>query len=146
MQNRGTGFSLDSGHANVLEPGKKTFHTIIPGFLTKNDQPVGPFGVMCGSIQPQAHVQVVMNMVDFQLNPQATLDAPRWRWMKEKMIEVEPQFPDAIAQALARKGHIVQRALDSGMFGRGQVIVRDSASGVLAGGTEPRADGQVAAW
>jgi len=146
MQNRGTGFSLDPAHLNVLEPGKKTFHTIIPGFLSKDGAPVGPFGVMCGSIQPQAHVQVVMNAVDFGLNPQATLDAPRWRWIRDKMIEVEPQFPDYLAQALARKGHVVQRALDSGMFGRGQVIWRDNETGVLAGGTEPRADSEVAAW
>jgi gamma-glutamyltranspeptidase/glutathione hydrolase len=146
MQNRGTGFSLDPEHVNVLEPGKKTFHTIIPGFLTKDNNPVGPFGVMCGSIQPQAHVQVVMNVVDFCLNPQAALDAPRWRWIRDKIIEVEPQFPDYLAQALARKGHIVQRALDSGMFGRGQIILRDAVTGVLAGGTEPRADGELAAW
>ncbi|TJY42875.1 gamma-glutamyltransferase family protein [Cohnella pontilimi] len=145
MQNRGTGFSLDPEHANVLEPGKKTFHTIIPGFLTRGGVPVGPFGVMCGSIQPQAHVQVVMNTVDFGLNPQAALDAPRWRWVKDQIIEVEPQFPDHLAQALARKGHVVQRALDWTMFGRGQIIWRDR-SGVLAGGTEPRADGAVAAW
>ncbi|MFC5650463.1 gamma-glutamyltransferase family protein [Paenibacillus solisilvae] len=146
MQNRGTGFSLNPEHLNVLEPGKKTFHTIIPGFLTKNGVPVGPFGVMCGSIQPQAHVQILLNTIDFGLNPQASLDAPRWRWLKDKIIEVEPQFPDYLAQALARKGHIVQRAVDSGMFGRGQIIWRDPDSGVLAGGTEPRADGEVAAW
>ncbi|SEC61628.1 gamma-glutamyltransferase family protein [Paenibacillus sp. GP183] len=146
MQNRGASFSLDPEHHNVLEPRKKTYHTIIPGFITKDGLPIGPFGVMCGSIQPQAHVQVVMNAIDFHLNPQATLDAPRWRWLKEKTIEVEPQFPDHIAQALARKGHVVQRALDSGMFGRGQIIWRDAASGVLAGGTESRADGEVAAW
>ena len=125
LQNRGSGFSLDPEHHNALEGGKKTFHTIIPGFITKDNDPVGPFGVMCGMIQPQAHVQVVMNMVDFLLNPQATLDAPRWRWIREKTIEVEPQFPDHIAQALVRKGHVVQRAVDSGMFGRGQVICRD---------------------
>ncbi|MCZ8517460.1 gamma-glutamyltransferase family protein [Paenibacillus filicis] len=146
MQNRGTGFSLSPEHLNVLEPGKKTFHTIIPGFLTKQGCPVGPFGVMCGSIQPQAHVQILLNTIDFGLNPQASLDAPRWRWLRDNIIEVEPQFPDYLAQALARKGHIVQRALDSGMFGRGQIIWRDSESGVLAGGTEPRADGEVAAW
>jgi gamma-glutamyltranspeptidase/glutathione hydrolase len=101
---------------------------------------------MCGSIQPQAHVQIVMNAIQFHLNPQAALDAPRWRWIKEKLIEVEPQFPDHIAQALARKGHVVQRALDSGMFGRGQIIWRDNDSGVLAGGTEPRGDGAIACW
>lgn len=146
MQNRGTSFELDPNHPNALAPGKKTFHTIIPGFLTKDDQAVGPFGVMCGSIQPQAHVQILMNAIAFGLNPQAALDAPRWRWLRDKIIEVEPQFPDAIAQALARRGHIVQRALDSGMFGRGQIIWRDPDSGVLAGGTEPRADSATAAW
>ncbi|GGH82664.1 gamma-glutamyltranspeptidase/glutathione hydrolase [Pullulanibacillus pueri] len=146
MQNRGTGFSLDPSHHNALAPGKKTYHTIIPGFITKGEQAIGPFGVMCGMIQPQAHVQLVMNLIDFHLNPQATLDAPRWRWIKENIIEVEPGFPDHIAQALVRKGHIVQRATDSGMFGRGQIILRDPESGVLAGGTEPRADGEVAAW
>ncbi|TBL77495.1 gamma-glutamyltransferase family protein [Paenibacillus thalictri] len=146
MQNRGAGFSLDPNHPNVLAPRKKTYHTIIPGFITKDDQPVGCFGVMCGSIQPQAHVQVVMNAIDFHLNPQASLDAPRWRWLREKTIEVEPQFPDHLAQALSRKGHNVQRALDSGMFGRGQMIWRDPETGVLAGGTEPRADGHVAVW
>jgi len=146
MQNRGSGFSLDRNHHNALEPGKKTYHTIIPGFITKDNEAVGPFGIMCGMIQPQAHVQIVMNLLDFHLNPQAALDAPRWRWIREKIIEVEPQFPDHIAQALARKGHIVQRALDSGMFGRGQIILRNPESGVLAGGTEPRADGEVAAW
>ncbi|SFI39951.1 gamma-glutamyltranspeptidase / glutathione hydrolase [Paenibacillus sp. UNC496MF] len=146
LQNRGSGFSLNPDHRNALAPGKKTFHTIIPGFLTKNGVPVGPFGVMCGSIQPQAHVQLLLNTIDFGLNPQAALDAPRWRWVRDTVIEVEPGFPDHLAQALARKGHTVQRALDVGMFGRGQIIWRDPASGVLAGGTEPRADGEVAAW
>ena len=111
LQKGRSGFSLDPEHHNALEGGKKTFHTIIPGFITKDNDPVGPFGVMCGMIQPQAHVQVVMNMVDFLLNPQATLDAPRWRWIREKTIEVEPQFPDHIAQALVRKGHVVQKRL-----------------------------------
>ncbi|TVY08207.1 gamma-glutamyltransferase family protein [Paenibacillus cremeus] len=146
MQNRGSGFSLDPSHHNALVPGKKTYHTIIPGFITKNNQAIGPFGVMCGMIQPQAHVQVVTNLIDFDLNPQAALDAPRWRWIKDKIIEVEPQFPNYLAQALERKGHRVQRALDSGMFGRGQIILRDPQTGVLAGGTESRADGAIASW
>ncbi|GIN70877.1 gamma-glutamyltransferase [Bacillus sp. J14TS2] len=146
LLNRGSGFSLNPEVANRLEGGKKTFHTIIPGFITKDNMPVGPFGIMCGMIQPQAHVQIVMNMVNFMLNPQAALDAPRWRWIKEKLIEVEPQFPDHIAQALIRKGHAVQRAIDSGMFGRGQIICRDEKTGILTGGTEPRADGSIAVW
>jgi gamma-glutamyltranspeptidase/glutathione hydrolase len=146
LQDRGYSFSLDPNHVNALAPGKRPFHTIIPGFLTKDNQAIGPFGVMGGFMQPQGHVQVVMNTVDFHLNPQAALDAPRWQWTKGKEVSVEPGFPDHIAQALARKGHIIQRALQSGSFGRGEIIWRDPASGVLAAATEPRADGQVASW
>jgi gamma-glutamyltranspeptidase/glutathione hydrolase len=146
LQNRGWSFKLDEDHYNRLEPGKRTYHTIIPGFLTKDGQPVGPFGVMGGFMQPQGHLQVVMNMVDFHLNPQAALDSPRWQWIKDKTIEVEPHFPDHIAQALSRQGHNIVKRVDSIGFGRGQVIVKDQQSGVLAGGTEPRTDGIVAAW
>lgn len=145
MQNRGHNFSLDPAHENRLEPGKKTYHTIIPGFLTKDGQPVGPFGVMGGFMQPQGHVQVVMNLVDFQLNPQAALDAPRWQWIEGKTVEVEPHFPEHLALSLARKGHEIKRTLGSGGFGRGQIIVRNE-HGVLTGGTDFRTDGCVAAW
>lgn len=146
LQNRGHSFSLDATHDNRLEPGKKTYHTIIPGFLTKEDRPVGPFGVMGGFMQPQGHVQVVMNMIDFGLNPQAALDAPRWQWLEGKVIEVEPSFPDHLAQSLMRKGHVIRRASSSGGFGRGQIIVRDEQNGVLIGGTESRTDGAIASW
>ncbi|WP_051258560.1 gamma-glutamyltransferase family protein [Atopococcus tabaci] len=97
MQNRGHDFALEEGHVNALAGGKKTYHTIIPGFLTKDGQPVGPFGVMGGPMQPQAHVQIVSNTVDFQLNPQAALDAPRWQWMKDKTVTVESTFPHYLA-------------------------------------------------
>lgn len=146
LQNRGNNFSLDPRHANALAPGKRTYHTIIPGFLTKGNEPVGPFGVMGGFMQPQGHVQVIMNTIDFHMNPQAALDAPRWQWSKEKVVLVEPGFPDHLAQALARKGHAIQRTLVSGSFGRGDIIWRDSKTGVLTAATEPRTDGQVAAW
>jgi gamma-glutamyltranspeptidase/glutathione hydrolase len=146
LQNRGKDFSLDPNHSNSLAPGKKTYHTIIPGFLTKGDQPVGPFGVMGGFMQPQGHLQVVMNTVDFGLNPQAALDAPRWMWLHDKTVTVEPHFPDHIAQALQRKGHNIIKAVDENGFGRGQIIWRNSETKVLAGATEPRTDGQVASW
>lgn len=145
LQNRGHSFSLDPMHHNALEPDKKTYHTIIPGFLTKNGMPMGPFGVMGGFMQPQGHVQVVMNTVDFMLNPQAALDAPRWRWVKERAVEVERNFPLHIAEELQRKGHMVSTALGFSEFGRGQIIWRED-NGTLAGGTEPRADGAVSAW
>jgi gamma-glutamyltranspeptidase/glutathione hydrolase len=145
LQNRGYNFSLDPAHENRLEPGKKTYHTIIPGFLTKDNEAVGPFGVMGGFMQPQGHVQVIMNTIDFHLNPQAALDAPRWQWMGDKTVEVERILPEHIAQALVRKGHQIKVSVDSGGFGRGQIIWRDK-NGVLAGGTEPRTDGAIAAW
>ncbi|MGM0603695.1 MAG: gamma-glutamyltransferase [Bacillota bacterium] len=146
LQNRGHSFSLKEEDYNSLEPRKRPYHTIIPGFITKDDQAVGPFGVMGGYMQPQGHLQVAMNLIDFNLNPQAALDAPRWQWMKDKDIMVEDDFPNNIAQALARKGHDIKVALNKGSFGRGQVIIRNPENGVLSGGTEKRTDGHIAVW
>ncbi|SEB73450.1 gamma-glutamyltransferase family protein [Paenibacillus sp. GP183] len=145
LQNRGRNFSLDPAHDNCLEPGKKTYHTIIPGFLTKDNQPVGPFGVMGAFMQPQGHVQVIMNTIDFHLNPQASLDAPRWQWMEGKTVELEHSVPEHIAEALRRMGHQVKWGVGSTGFGRGQIIWRNG-DGVLEGGTEPRTDGAVSVW
>lgn len=145
MQNRGHTFSLDPAHDNCLEPDKQTYHTIIPGFISKGERAVGPFGVMGGFMQPQGHVQVVMNIIDFQLNPQAALDAPRWQWIKDNTIELERSFPEHLALTLQSKGHVVKYAVGSGGFGRGQIIIRDE-KGVLVGGTDPRTDGAVAVW
>ena len=146
LQNRGADFSLDEKHPNALKPGKRTYHTIIPGFLTKNGQAIGPFGVMGGYMQPQGHFQVIMNTIDYQLNPQAALDYPRWQWVEGKTVHVEPGFPNHLAQALTRLGHDIVPKLDTGSFGRGQIIWRDSESGVLSGGTESRTDGSIALW
>ena len=146
LQNRGSEFSLDPGHANSLAPGKKTFHTIIPGFLSKNGEALGPFGVMGGYMQPQGHVQMVMNLVDFGLNPQAALDAPRWQWLGEMKVGIEQGTSRDLAFALARRGHQVEIAHDLTDFGRGQIILRDPETGVLCGGTEPRADSHIAVY
>ncbi|SEI81369.1 gamma-glutamyltranspeptidase / glutathione hydrolase [Bhargavaea ginsengi] len=146
LQNRGADFSLDPEHPNYLKPGKKTYHTIIPGFLTKNGEAVGPFGVMGGYMQPQGHFQVISNTVDFGLNPQAALDQPRWQWVGGKTVQVEPDFPLHLAQALQRKGHDIRIATDSGGFGRGQIIWRNPETGVLEAGTESRTDGSIAVW
>ncbi|MEJ6951630.1 gamma-glutamyltransferase family protein [Natronospora cellulosivora (SeqCode)] len=146
LQNRGNNFKLDPNHANCLKPGKRSYHTIIPGFLTKDNNPIGPFGVMGGFMQPQGHVQVIMNTIDFQLNPQAALDAPRWQWVKDKEIKVEHNFPGNIAKLLKDKGHDISISLDSGTFGRGQIIWKDSKTGVYYGGTEARTDGSIACW
>ncbi|MBJ6361603.1 gamma-glutamyltransferase family protein [Paenibacillus sp. GCM10012307] len=146
LQNRGRDFSLNENDANRLEPGKRTYHTIIPGFLTRGGEAVGPFGVMGGIMQPQGHVQTLMNMIDYGFHPQAALDAPRWQWTNDRTVLVEPGFPAAIAQALARRGHDIRFALESGSFGRGQIILRDPATGILCGGTDSRTDGIVAVW
>lgn len=145
LQNRGHNFSLDPTHHNCLLPGKRTYHTIIPGFLGRDGRPLGPFGVMGGFMQPQGHLQVVMNTVDFGLNPQAALDAPRWQWLEGNRVSLEHRVPPHIAEGLARLGHEVQWALGAGGFGRGQIVWR-GRDGVLAGATEPRADGVVACW
>jgi gamma-glutamyltranspeptidase/glutathione hydrolase len=146
LQNRGADFSLDPTHPNALKPGKRTFHTIIPGFLTRNGQAIGPFGVMGGYMQPQGHFQVIINTIDYKFNPQAALDAPRWRWIKDNLVHVELGFPNHLAQALTRLGHTIQPTLDSASFGRGQIIWRNPETGVLSGGTESRTDGSIAVW
>ncbi|CAA7600547.1 gamma-glutamyltransferase [Acididesulfobacillus acetoxydans] len=145
LHNRGCNFSLEPDHANVLAPGKRPYHTIIPGFLTRGGSAVGPFGVMGGFMQPQGHLQVMVNALDFHLNPQAALDAPRWQWLEGKTVELEHSVPEHTAESLARRGHRIVRPLGSGSFGRGQIIWRNE-DGVLAGAAEPRTDGQVAAW
>jgi len=100
---------------------------------------------MGGYMQPQGHVQVAMNLIDFGLNPQQALDAPRWQWLREGRFQVENTFDPAIAKALAGRGHSVEIALDHTGFGRGQVIVKQE-NGVLVGGTEGRTDSNIACY
>ena len=145
LQNRGADFSLDPGSANCLRPGKRSYHTIIPGFLMQEGRPVGPFGVMGGYMQPQGHVQVVMNHVDFHLDPQQALSAPRWQWLRDGSVIVEKEFDGEIARALRRRGHDLSVELDTAAFGRGQMIVR-LENGVLVGGTEGRTDSNIACF
>lgn len=146
MQNRGHNFSFDETHDNHLAPRKRPYHTIIPGFLTKDHNPIGPFGVMGGFMQPQGHLQVIMNTIEFKLNPQAALDAPRWQWMKDKVIEVEPNINPSIIEDLRKRGHTIVIQPKLGGFGRGQIIWRNPETKVLIGGTEFRTDGEVASW
>ncbi len=145
LQNRGADFSLDPASANCLRPGKRSYHTIIPGFLMKDGLPVGPFGVMGGYMQPQGHLQVVMNYVDFGLDPQQALDAPRWQWLRDGRVVVESRFDPNMALALRRRGHDVSTELQTALFGRGQMIVR-LENGVLVGGTESRTDSNIACF
>lgn len=145
FHNRGCNFSLDEMKGNYLMPGKKPYHTIIPGFITKDGRAIGPFGVMGDFMQPQGHVQVVTNMIDFKLNPQQALDAPRWRWREGRTVEVESNFPGDIAAELSARGHEIVPVDESAGFGRGQIIVRND-NGTYFGGTEPRADGAMAGY
>ena len=144
LQNRGANFSLDPTHPNALAPGKRPYHTIIPGFLTRADQAVGPFGVMGGFMQPQGHVQVVMRTVDQQLHPQAVLDAPRWCWQQGRTVWIESRTPETIVNDLRGRNHDVKLIAEPAAFGRGQIIWR--MGDALIAGSESRADGQALVW
>lgn len=146
LQNRGSDFSLDPEHPNYLQPGKRSFHTIIPGFITRNSKPLGPFGVMGAYMQPQGQLQVISNMIDFGLNPQAALDAPRWQWFHDKNLGMECDFDVTLVEAMKARGHQVEVAKDMTSYGRGQIILRDPETGVYCGGTEKRTDGHIACY
>ncbi|MBZ9749358.1 gamma-glutamyltransferase family protein [Deinococcus sp. HMF7604] len=147
LHNRGHNFHTDPAHPNALAPGKRPYHTIIPGFLGRTDgTPVGPFGVMGGFMQPQGHLQVVLNTVRYGMNPQQALDAPRWQWLDGTRIEVEHALGESLTCELLRRGHSVTVQPDAGSFGRGQMIRRHPETGVLEGGTESRTDGHIAVW
>jgi gamma-glutamyltranspeptidase/glutathione hydrolase len=105
MQNRGYSFVLRPGHANVVAPRKRPFHAIIPAFVTQNGRPVMSFGVMGGSIQPQAHTQVMVRLTDYHQNPQAASDAPRWRLDDQMNVQLEHDVPAAVIDELKSRGH-----------------------------------------
>ena len=144
LQNRGHGFSLDARSPNVVAPGKRPFHTIIPGFLTQGGQPVMSFGVMGGNMQPQGHLQTLVRMLDHGQNPQAACDAPRWRFNQGLDINVERAMPAATRDALSALGHRIVGLDDSYMdFGAGQFIWRlgDPAVEGYVAASDPRRDG-----
>lgn len=145
MHNRGLNFSMDPKSANVLAGGKYPYHTIIPGFLSKDGKPVGPFGVMGGFMQPQGHLQVLLSTINDHLNPQSALDRPRWQWTGDKTIELEQCVEQSIAMDLINRGHNVKVLADSSSFGRGQIIWCDD-DGILCGGCEPRTDSAIGVW
>ena len=145
LHNRGANFSLEEGHPNEIAPGKRPYHTIIPGFLMQEDVPLGPFGIMGAFMQPQAHVQVVTAVARDGLNPQAALDKPRFQWVGENRVLVEPDFPKEIAHGLKALGHEIAVSDDIGSFGRGQIILRSEGRSFI-GATEKRCDGQVVAY
>ena len=145
LQNRGVGFSLVSGHPNEIGGGKRPFHTIIPGFLTRDGAPLAAFGVMGGAIQPPGHVQIMVRLLTHGMNPQAVLDAPRWKLNGGISVDLEAAAPPELRAGLAALGHEIKAVADSYMdFGAGQVIVR--TDGGYAAGSDPRRDGQAAGY
>jgi len=149
MQNRGHGFALERASPNLVAPGKRPFHTIIPGFVTHHHQSLMAFGVMGGNMQPQGHVQTLVRMLDHRQHPQAACDAPRWRFNGGLEINVEAAMPAATVQGLIDLGHRTEVINDSYQdFGAGQFIRRLGAPAVegYVAASDPRRDGLVAAW
>ncbi len=155
VQNRGEGFTLERGRFNTYEPGKRPFHTIIPGFITKEGEAYMSFGVMGGGMQPQGHAQIVVNMIDFGMNLQEAGDAPRIhhsgsseptgeRMNDGGIVNLESGFPYDTIRVLMEKGHTIQWA--SGPYGGYQAIMWDPVNKVYYGASESRKDGQAAGY
>ena len=147
LHNRGHNFRLDPDHPNALEPGKRPYHTIIPALVTREDDSLyASYGVMGGFMQPQGHVQVLSALVDHGLDPQSALDLPRFCIDVEESggrVALEEGIPINVMKELQAMGHPVYpvSSFSRSIFGRGQVILRDAETGVLSGGSDPRADG-----
>ena len=153
LQDRGELFSLDPDHANVYAPGKRPFHTIIPAFVMRNKKPLMSFGLMGGSMQPQGHVQILINMIDYGMNPQEAGDAARMNHTGGRQptgngeddllgtLHVEPGVSAGTVSALEKMGHRVKIVSNGVMFGGYQAIYRDPETGVYIGATEMRKDG-----
>lgn len=158
FQDRGQLFSMDKNHANAYEPGKRPFNTIIPAFVTKDGKPLISYGVMGGAMQPQGHVQILVNMVDFGMNLQEAGDAARWQHLGSTeptdgqeaylknggYIEVERGIPFETVRELQKRGHEVRYGL--GGYGGYQAIMKDHINGVWIGASESRKDGQAAGF
>ena len=132
LQNRGAGFVLDPAHPNVVGPNKRPYHTIIPGFVTRNGSPAMSFGVMGGHMQHQGHVQMVTRIFDHGENPQAASDAPRWHVTPGFAVALENGYPHDVAQDLAERGHTVEVVADHRLFGGAQLIYRLPDGGYCA--------------
>ncbi len=157
LQDRGELFDLEPGKPNSYAPGKRPFHTIIPAFVMKDGQPFMSFGLMGGGMQPQGHVQILVNMIDFGMNIQQAGDAARFQHDGGRQptgihddllgtLYLEPGVPAATVEGLKKLGHTVEIVDDGVMFGGYQAIARDPETGVYRGATEMRKDGTVAAY
>jgi gamma-glutamyltranspeptidase/glutathione hydrolase len=144
LQNRGANFVAIPGHPNQVGPGKRPYHTIIPGFVTRNGAPVMSFGVMGGTMQPQGHLQVMVRIADYGQNPQTACDGPRFRWREGMHISCEDGFPPETLDGLRARGHELVTVDDYNQFGSCQAIWRLD-DGYLAA-SDPRRDGQAAGF
>jgi gamma-glutamyltranspeptidase / glutathione hydrolase len=144
LQNRGANFSTAQGHPNQVGPRKRPYHTIIPGFVTKDGAQVMSFGVMGGPMQPQGHVQVLVRIADHGQNPQAACDGPRFRWVQGMEVSCEVGFPQATLDELRRRGHDLLAVDDYNSFGSCQAIWR--VDGGYLAASDPRRDGQAAGF
>lgn len=150
LQNRGHNFSLDPNHPNALQPGKRPYHTIIPAMITLDDNLYASYGVMGGFMQPQGHLQVGVNMIDHAMAPQEALDHPRFcitDGTSNGIVALEEGIPLSVMSDLANMGHAIRpvSGYGRGIFGRGQIIKRIHENGILAAGSDPRADGMAIA-
>jgi gamma-glutamyltranspeptidase / glutathione hydrolase len=151
LQSRAALFELEEGHPNVLAPNKRPYHTIIPAMATRDGELWSSFGVMGGFMQPQGHFQMIVAMIDDELNPQEALNRPRWcldSGTGDSVLALEEGIPVSTMSRLADMGHRVRPVSGAGrgVFGDGQIIRRDFDTGVLLGGSDPRKDGQTAAY
>jgi gamma-glutamyltranspeptidase/glutathione hydrolase len=141
LHNRGRAFGLKADHPNRVGPGKRPFHTILPGFVTRGGKALMSFGVMGAAMQPQGHVQMMVRIFDYGQNPQAACDAPRWRVMDGLNVWVEPGWPEQTLEGLRRRGHRLALAKPPSLdFGAAQIIYR--VEGGYLAASEPRRDGQ----
>ena len=149
LHNRGYGFVLDPAHPNCLAPHKRPFHTIIPAMLLHDDVPIVSFGVMGGDVQAQGHVQVVSNLIDYDLNVQEALDYPRFHYLDADRVALEPEYDAPLRTRLLEIGHAIVSddavALRGG-FGGGQGIMIDPGTGCYWGGSDRRKDGCAVGW
>jgi len=140
LQNRGNGFSLKTGHPNQVDGGKRPYHTIIPAFVTRNNQPVLSFGVMGGHMQPQGHVKMIIRIFDYGFNPQEASDAPRWCLTEELELALEPGLCDGVVADLAERGHKISPNPPVKLFGGAQLIAKIKDGYCAA--SDHRKDGQ----
>jgi len=139
LQNRGSAFRLEPNHPNRLAPGKRPYHTIMPAIIMRDDKPWASFGIVGGMMQPQGHLQVVCDLIDFDMNPQSALDAPRFRVLENSQLALENGISESVCAELASKGHNIRSGSTEEGFGGGQVIL--ISDGILYGGSDSRKDG-----